>query len=268
MRTFLARDRFDALAERDGSIVIYGNAAPGIHSNPDSRVKNSGSWRQGYNDDDQVDDVKYLERVLEDLTTRGVIDGKNDVYLAGISNGGGMVLEAARRLTDRVRGVAAFMPYDGHAPKPVPDLTQTNLKRVLFAYTLNDPGLMPRYHETLATLPAQWAKAMGIPEAVIAVPKQTSFPDLVAEGAEYRGNDAVALATRNSHVTQLDIAASDGLRQVRVLMMDHAGHLWPNPVQFTEDWAINQWGFRNQDFDAADAVWDFLRPRKECGWRQ
>jgi poly(3-hydroxybutyrate) depolymerase len=263
MRTFLARDRFDALAERDGSIVIYGNAAPGVHSNSDPRVKNSGAWRQGYNDDGQVDDVKYLGRVLEDLITRGVIDGENDVYLAGISNGGGMVLEVARRLADRIKGVAAFMPYDGHAPKPVPDLTRTNLKRVLFAYTLNDPGLMPKYHETLATLPARWAKAMGIPEAVIATPKQTDFQDLIAEGAEYQGTDAVALATRNSRVNQFDIVAPNGLGHVRVLVMDHAGHLWPNPIQFTEKWAINQWGFRNQDFDAADAVWDFLRPQKE-----
>jgi poly(3-hydroxybutyrate) depolymerase len=262
-RSYLARNRFDALAERDGFIVVYANAAPGVHTSPDPRILNSGAWRQGYFDDGQVDDVDYLERVLTDLTVRGIIDGNNAMFLTGISNGGGMVLEGARRLANRVIGVAALMPYDGEHPKPVPDLTHTKLKRVLIAYTPNDPGLLPGYHETLAPLPAQWATALGLPAAVIASPQVTSLPDVIAEGADYQGKNAVALATRNSRVTQLDMVAPNGTRQVRVLILDHAGHLWPNPTPLAEDWVLNQWGFRNQDFDAADMVCDFLRIAKE-----
>jgi poly(3-hydroxybutyrate) depolymerase len=262
-RYFMARDRFDELAARDGFIVVYGNAAPGLHSSPDPRIVNSGAWRQAFFDDGQLDDVDYLERVLGDLTARGIIDGNNTVFLTGISNGGGMVLEAARRLHHRVRGVAALMPYDGDRPKPVPDLSGTKLKRVLFAYTLNDPGMADGYHETLAPLPAQWATAMGLPPAVIAAPQKTSLPDVIAEGSDYQGNSAVALATRNSRVTQFDRVGPNGEGQVRVLVLDRAGHFWPNPTQFTEDWVLNRWGFRNQDFDAADMVWDFLRTAKE-----
>lgn len=67
------------------------------------------------------------------------------------------------------------------------------------------------------------------------------------------------LITRNSRPSDLDILASDGSAGVSVLVMDHAGHYWPKPRGDREDWVIHPYGFRNQDLDAADAVWDFLR---------
>ena len=256
-RTFQTHERFDALAERDGFIVVYGNAAPGIHSSPDPSFPNTGAWRQTYFDDGRVDDVKYLEQVIADLTTSGTIAGTNTIFLAGISNGGGMVLEAARQLPERFRGAAVFMPFDGERPKPVP---ATHLKRLLFAYATYDPGLAEGYHVTLAREPATWAKAMGIPAAAVADPKRRLLPDRVAEGANYAGSSKHATATRDSYVTQSDILAPDGITQLRVLVLEHAGHFWPNPVGDTEEWVLNQWGLRNQDFDAADMVWEFMKP--------
>jgi len=258
-RTFMTRNRFDALAARDGFIVVYGNAAPSARTDPNPGFPNTGTWRQGFLDDGQVDDVDYLERVLGDLETRGVVRGDNPVLLAGHSSGGGMALEAARRIPQRWRGLAAVMPYDGEQPKPVPDLSTTKLRRVLFVYTLRDPGMADGYHETLAPLPAEWAAAMGVPKSVIAAPRRTSLPNAVNEGESYRGRSGVVLATRNSQVTQLDIEAADVDGQVRLLIMDHAGHFWPNPTQDTEAWVLERWGLRNQDFDAADLVWEYLR---------
>jgi len=262
-RTYQTHDRFEALAERDGFIVVYPNAAPGADSSPDPYFPNTGVWRQGYFDDGQVDDVEYLAQVIGDLVTRGVISGNNPMFAAGISNGGGMVLEAARRMPDRFQGIAAFMPYDGEHPKPVPDLSATKLKRFLLAYAINDPGLVDGYHETLARLPAQWAAAMGMPAAVIAAPRKRELPNPVAEGASYRGTNKVALATRDSHVTETDLLGPDGIGQVRVLVFDHAGHFWPNPIQDKEAFILDRWGFRNQDFDAADMVWEFMKPAAE-----
>ena len=260
-RSYLTRSRFDVLAKRDHFIVVYGNAAPGAHTN--ARFPNSGGWRQGHLDDGQVDDVDYLERVLSDLAARGIISTNNPVFLTGLSNGGGMVLEAARHLSHRISGLAALMPYDGDRPKPVPDLANTKLKRVLFAYTHNDPAMPDKYHETVARLPAQWARAMGLPAAVIAAPRETLLPDVIVEGKDYQGKSPVALATRNSRVTQLDMIGPGGKGQVRVLVMDHAGHFWPSPTQFAEEWILNRYGFCNQDIDAADTVWGFLRGAAE-----
>ena len=259
-RTLMADNRFDALASRDGFIVVYGNAAPGSYTSPDPSFPNTGAWRHGFFDDGQVDDVDYLQRLLQDLTERGAIAGDNQVFLTGISNGGGMVLQAAKRLPHRFAGIAPVMPYDGEIPSPVPDLSSTELRRVLFAYTFNDPGMADGYHEILAPLPGQWAAAMGIPRAVVDAPRKTLLADAVVEGTGYPGKDAVALATRNSRVTQLDMVSPDGKSRVRVLRMDHAGHFWPNPRGDSSGWILRRWGFRNQDFDAADVIWEFLRP--------
>jgi hypothetical protein len=141
----------------------------------------------------------------------------------------------------------------------VPDLRGTGLTRVLFAYTDEDPGMVDGYHEVLQPLPAKWARGLGIAEGVIAKPKKTMLPDRVEEGADYSGADPVALSTRNSRVTQLDMRDDEAAARVRVYEFDHAGHFWPNPVQDRESWILNRWGFRSQDFDAADVVWEFFR---------
>jgi polyhydroxybutyrate depolymerase len=255
---FMARNRFNELAARDGFVMVYGNAAPSAFSDPSPGFANTGTWRQGFYDDGQVDDVDYLGRVLDDLHTRQVISGNNPVYLTGISNGGGMVLTAARRQPQRFRAIAPVMPFDGARPEPVPNLRDTNLRRVLFVYSAADPGLPADYNQILSTLPAVWSRALGIRESAIANPRMTLLPDMIQEGESYAGSDKIALFTRNSRVTQSDISDPSVDARVRVLRLDHAGHFWPNPKQDTETWVLQRWGFRNQDFDAADAVWDFF----------
>jgi polyhydroxybutyrate depolymerase len=248
----------DELAEREGFIVVYGNAAPGAHTDPSPFIPNSGAWRQSFYDDGQVDDVEYLQLVLADLRLRGVIGESNPVYLTGLSNGGGMVLEAARRAPEMFAGIAPVMPFDGWIPSAVPDLTGTGLSRVLFAYAPEDPGLPDAYTAVLEGLPAQWAAALGMSPEAIAQPLSTAHPDVVQEGDGYVGEAEAALATRDSRVTQFDFATSDGRAALRVLRYERAGHFWPHPMPDSETWIIDRWGFRNQDVDASVAVVEFL----------
>jgi poly(3-hydroxybutyrate) depolymerase len=248
----MARGGLDELAEREGFIVVYGNAAPSGHSSND--FPNTGVWRQAFYDDGEVDDLDYLWRVLEELKARGVTSGDNPVALTGISNGGGMVLDAAKRAPDRFVGIAPFMAFDGLAPSALPDLSETTITRVLFGISSNDPGLPDGYERVLGGLPAEWAAALGLPSETV----ETQLPDVEVEGEDYAGNAAAALATRDSRATQIDFFAPDHDAAVRVLRFDHAGHFWPNPVQDSEDWTLDRWGFRNQDVDASEAVWEFL----------
>ncbi|MBN2715172.1 MAG: prolyl oligopeptidase family serine peptidase [Deltaproteobacteria bacterium] len=260
--TFLARGRLDELAERDKFIVVYGNAAPGAHSSDHPEWENTGSWRYDTYDDGQVDDMEYLMMVIEQLKSQSVIAGDNDIYLVGLSNGGGMVLHAAKQHPELFKGIAAFMPYDGWEPLPVPSLAGTGLTRVLFGIAPEDPGLSKGYDKVLKTLPSQWAAAMGLSADAILNPLTTKLPNKVDEGKEYSGNNANALRTRNSTVTQRDMSSPDGALKVRLLEFTRGGHLWPNPVQDTVVNLIEQYGFRNQDVDAADAVWSFFKEGK------
>lgn len=255
----MTRGRLTELAERDGFVVVYGNAAPGAATDPSADFPNTGAWRQALADDGQVDDVDYLLRVVRDLEKRHIIAGGNPVFLSGLSNGGGMVLEAGREAPDQFRGIAALMPFDGRHPAPVPDLRNSGLSRVMFVYSRSDPGLVEGYGAVLDSLPATWARALGMPDAAIENPASKALVDRVQEGAHYEGDNRVALATRNSTGRQLDMTDPTVAGKVRVIVFDHAGHFWPTPVQDTQAWIVDRWGFRNQDIDAADAIWEFFR---------
>lgn len=263
-RSFLTQGRLDALAARDGAIIVYANAAPGPYSSDNPQWRNADTWRTSERDDGEVDDVAYFEMVLDDLQKRGVIAGGNDVYLMGLSNGGGMVLQIARKLPERFKGIAPFMAYDGWNPTPVPPLSCSGVSRIFFGMSSQDPGLPDGYGTVLSALPSQWAAAAGLPQAVIDSPVVTALPDPVNEGATYSGNNPIALRTRNSHVVQTDMSAPGTCARVRVLEFVGGGHLWPTPElgQKADTAYVEVYGFTNQDLDASDAIWDFFMAKE------
>lgn len=258
MQDYMTRGRFDELASRDGFVVVYGNAAPGTYTNPSPKVPNTGVWRQGELDDGDVDDVAYLLDVLDDLKARGIISGKNAVYLTGLSNGGGMVLKAAKQAPERFRGIAPVMAYDSAKPLPVPDLRGKGLNRVCFIYSRNDPGLPKDYANILGSYVQEWAAGLGVPRSQIDNPKRTELPDRAREGDGYGGESRAARSTLDSRATEYDIVDPGSQTRLRTIVLDHGGHFWPNPGGETAAWAIQRWGFRNQDFDASDLIWEFF----------
>ena len=156
------------------------------------------------------------------------------------------------------RGIAPFVPFDGLEPTPVPDMADTDLERVLFCYTLEDPGLPEGYDAVLKTLPPRWASALGIPEEAIAEPSEMAIPNSVHEGEDYDGDNPTALRTRNSSVTQYDIHGPDLDKSVRILEIDHSGHFWPTPRATDALADVEVYGFVNKDIDGAEVVWEYL----------
>jgi polyhydroxybutyrate depolymerase len=255
---FQTHGRLNQLADADGFVAVYGNAAPSYASSPDADFFNSGAWRHAESDDRQLDDVDYLRRVIKDLAARGITSGKNEVMLSGLSNGGGMVLKAANEMSEEIDGVAAFMPHLGVGSPSVPDLREARLSRVLFMYTPGDPGL-PRSHDV--QLPAHvrsWVDSLGLSSVT---PASNELADLVDEGAMYQGAHPVVLATRQSSARQEDFQSEDQRRKVRVFVLTRAGHFLPSPIADTEAWILERWGLRNQDIDASEVLWDFFKGR-------
>jgi poly(3-hydroxybutyrate) depolymerase len=257
-RSMMTQGRLDVLAARDGAIVVYANAAPGPYSSDNPSWANADTWRHDTRDDGEVDDVAYITMVLDDMKQRNVISGDNDVYLLGLSIGGGMVLQIAKQMPERIKGIAPFMAYDGTNPTPVPALSCSGVSRILFGMSSDDPGLPAGYRDVLSKLPAEWATAAGLPQEVITAPLITELPNTVNEGADYSGTSPIALRTRNSHVTQTDMRAPGACARVRVLEFVNGGHLWPTPELGTKADLVDDFGFNNQDLDASDAVWEFF----------
>ncbi len=254
MRDFMTQRRFETLADRDGFVVIYGNAAPGVLTS--AQFPNGGAWR--IDPASEVNDREYLTLVLQDLAGRAVLSGDNPIFLSGISNGGSMVMSAVLEAPERYRGFAAVMPYtDPILPRPEPSSAMA-LERVLIAYTPDDPGLPSGAEALTAPLPPLWAAAMAIPGSAIAAPVRTELPNTVSEGADYTGDLPAVLRTRNSSVAQIDYGSIATGPAVRVLEFDHAGHLWPVPEHTDPERVLSEWGLRNQDIDGANAIWEFF----------
>ena len=257
MMTFQTRGTFNRLADEKGFVVVYGNGLPTTFNI--AGLPNSGRWRSEYTDlGSTVDEVAYLGRIVDDLTGRGVIAGRNDVYLVGQSNGGGMALSAARRRPDLYTGVAAFMPFVGFSPDAPRSLAGSRLRRVMFAYSNADPALPPSYgSEVLSPLARAWARALNISDRDFDTPAVTTLADAVKEGDGRGADDEVVRATRDSTVTRLDLHSANGA--LRQFVFDHAGHFWPTRNYADPDPLLAEFGLRNQDIEAAEEVWRFFR---------
>ena len=67
--------------------------------------------------------------------------------------------------------------------------------------------------------------------------------DLATGVVAYHGRLPAALVTRSSRATRVDRATDGGALQRRMLVMDHAGHFWPNPTRPTEAWIVDRGDF-------------------------
>lgn len=92
--------RFDALADRDGFLVLYPDGFEG-HWN-DCRKAASYSARRL-----NIDDVGFLSTMIERLQRERGVDPQR-IFVTGYSNGGQMALRLAAEAPDAVAGVAAI----------------------------------------------------------------------------------------------------------------------------------------------------------------
>ncbi len=257
MMEFQTRGTFNALADEKGFVVVYGNGLPTSFNIPG--WPNSGRWRSEYTEaHGTVDEVEYLQRVIQDLVAGSVIAGGNDVYLVGQSNGGGMALSAARQRPNAYAGVAAFMPFVGFSATAPKTLAGTRLRRVLFAYSNLDPALPPHYStQVLTPLAKAWARALGVPDSELESPTVTQLPDSVREGEGRVANGKAEQTTRDSSAQRLDVHSANGA--LRQLVFDRAGHFWPTRAPADPPEMLLRFGFRNQDLEGADETWRFFR---------
>jgi pimeloyl-ACP methyl ester carboxylesterase len=161
VRALQAQRSFEALADREGLIVVYANAGPGART---GRFPNSGGWQTDPGANPAVDDEAYLAGVIEQLQKRGKITGANPVFLIGYGGGGTLALETAAEHPDRYRGVAALLPSGVNRARPEEHLKGSKLSRVLFIVTAVErpSDYWPGKPADVAVL-EEWAVAIGLP---------------------------------------------------------------------------------------------------------
>lgn len=206
MRTQETRWYFDALAEREGFVIVYANAAPGLETDPN--VPNSGGWQTSERASPHVDDDLYLERVVADVKDRMASSGaEGPVYLAGRVRGADMALAAAAYRPDLYSGVAAFHPLG--FTEPPREVRRPRLTRALFVFLGESPGTGGVGAREVVE---SWAVALGVPREM------------------GRSRAKIRRATRPHVVEQLDFAmeASSG-PAARLLVLERANDPFPMP---------------------------------------
>jgi pimeloyl-ACP methyl ester carboxylesterase len=212
---------FDDVATRERLVLVYANAAPSRATQV--AIPNSGGWQTDDDAHPEIDDQRYLFRILAELRARRVIAGDNDVYLIGFGGGGRMALAAAAARPDVYTGVAAFMVrHPERVAKPFQRARAVRLTRALFV-DRQEPvlGFLDQHLQASAE---QWALGMGISPLIV-----SSQRDVLRRQPPTRMQQRTL--DGDSSVWQFDMATpSSGGAAVRVLVLDRGVDPFPLPL--------------------------------------
>lgn len=204
-----------------------------------------GSWNQNPTAVNQINDVGFIDHVIEDAKPRFNID-PHRIYIAGYSNGGFMAVRYACAHPDKVAGVAAVsatirrslsttcnpgmvlpvLMMHGTADEQIPyDGSSTTVTNPAFG---NDNLSAPAAAQF-------WANVNGCAGA----PVETQIPDKVPD------NTTISL---QHYVNCAPGGATD------FYTVNGGGHNWPGAID-----ALPQLGLTSQDLVATITIWNFLK---------
>jgi pimeloyl-ACP methyl ester carboxylesterase len=243
VRALQAQDTFEALAEREGFVVVYANGAPGS-----GRFPSSGVWQTDPGANRAIDDFAYLALLIERLQGHLQPPAGLDVYLVGYGSGARLALEAAAGHPERYAGVAAFLPNEINRSRPPPRRPDTRLSRLLFVTLENKRpwAYWPGEPLDIASL-EEWVVAVGLPR-------------FSAQRRLEGGDDAPDLA---DSMTKAQLAARQ-LVPPDMQLLDFGAPENTGPAvrvlvaQRKSDIAVMPGG-RRAPVDAATLAWEFLR---------
>jgi len=233
--------RTDALADREGFVVVYPNG-----TGPTAAAKlltwNAGTCC-GYAQAHDVDDVGFVAALLDDLAARTPIDAKR-VFATGMSNGAMMSYRLGAERPDRIAAiapVAGAMVFAGAIRQPVPVLHIHSVDdpRALYAGGWGPPFPMTQQrvlHPAVEATLARWAKAnrcQGEPRAAEPI----------------HGTGAAA-----SH-TATPVAWAGCAAPLRHWKLTGAGHVWPGGQPKTLTRIL---GPGTDVIDANEEIWRFF----------
>jgi polyhydroxybutyrate depolymerase len=229
---------FDVLAEREGFVVVYPTGFE-RHWN-DCRA--AATYAANLN---KIDDVGFVRRLIAEMETRYDIDPEQ-VFVAGMSNGGHMVYRLAYEAPDLLAGAAVLManlPVENNseckpAGEPVPIVLLTGTEDAINPYAGGDVVVFGENRGAVQSSRASadyWAKLAGYADAG----ERVNRPETDVE-------DGTAIEI-------LEWAETNKM-PVTLISIVGGGHTFPNPVYS----APRILGATSHEADAAELVWAFF----------
>ena len=209
-----AYSRMDAVADREGFLVVYPNGTGGI---ADRLLTWNAGACCGYATRNKVDDVGFVRALIDDLETHAEID-RTRIYATGLSNGAMMAYRLAAEapgLVAAIAPVAGALALPGEPKRPVPILHIHSVDdtRALYAGGLGPPYPLTTIrvqHPAVEKLLADWAEHSGCPR------EPSSEPAIHG-----RGSSSAHTATRMTYGP-----CKEGV-EVVLWKLTGAGHVWP-----------------------------------------
>lgn len=195
---------------------------------------------------DQVDDVGFIELMLQELENNFSIDTKR-IYVTGISNGGFMSYHLAAELEDKIAAIApvAAVVTPGQfsvvPDKPIPIMHFHGTDDLYIPYNGGFGDETSRFDET-EFLPAV---------------------DSLGQWAEHNNcNQTLEFIKRINRATLSEFKDCRGRSEIFLWTLDGGGHTWPggyvSPIAQTGRFAPPV-GEINSDINASEEMWLFFK---------
>lgn len=240
------------LADDEGFAVVFPN---GIGSKvfPDHRSWNAGGGKDGWRCtggracEENLDDVAYIDAVLEELDRALYVDDKR-IYSTGMSNGGAM---SHRLACERSEVFAAIASVGGvNQAQTVQGCEPSRAISVLQIHGDEDP-CWPYEGGTFQCL-------RGGDEKGDFISAPASLEGWVTRNgcAADTHTDTTADPERDgTSESQQTWTACDDDAVVSMITVHGGGHTWPQGWSYLDEDTI---GLTSQDFSANEAIWDFF----------
>jgi polyhydroxybutyrate depolymerase len=206
------------------------------------------SWADGRGgtpaDRNQVDDVKFLSALIDELEDKYKIDNTR-VYATSISNGGFMSGRLACELADKIAAVAIVGA--SLSKKEAGDCHPNQPVSVLIVQGTADP-VVP-----FAGGPSGAAGARGVVLSHDEAVRRFVAADHCAENTKTEHIPDLAGDGTNIDVTMYGPCA-DG-SEVRGYVVNGGGHTWPGGMQYLPAMFI---GKTTRNLDGSEVIWEFL----------
>lgn len=249
--------RMDALADREGFIVVYPNGTGRLE---EKLLTWNAGLCCGYAMNEKVDDVGFVRALLDTLATRAPIDSAR-VYATGLSNGAMMSYRLAAQLSDRIAAIAPVagsmvlperrvddaapaLAVPGRRPVPILHIHSVDDRRALYFGGLGEP------------FPFTDVRTRH-PNAEDVLYRWVSFGECAPKPVvreERRGRAGTPAAAHTATLYAFTGCRDGG--EVALWKLAGAGHVWPGGRR---DYLPRLLGPGTDVIDANEEMWKFFK---------
>jgi polyhydroxybutyrate depolymerase len=237
----LAQGKWIAKSEKEGFLAVALDGTRKFAEQPANLLTNPPLWNDGSGRGAtarrEVDDVGFVNAVIDELIRRGGVDSKR-IYVTGFSNGASMTWRVGAELSSRV---AAIAPVSGHMW-----LKDINLDRpisALFIAGTADPLNPIDGGPTKDPWTGQNTPKPPMKDSLSAWLKAIECP-------------AAPKITTENGVTQTVYNKCKNGTEAIYYVIEGMGHTWPGGRSFLPESVI---GKATDKMDATDVIWTFFQ---------